>query len=240
MYIELKRGVRNYYYLLMILISMLNVLLGYILLTTIDMMEEVTFYDLWESVYTVYTQFGTLLFASIIMMQFYQDYKEKNIIFYKVLNRNAISYFISKISAVILGTILGTMVSSFMICVPYGEIKWLPVIFLKTEAVMLYYSLIMAVIGFLFENFLVGFFLNFFIWIIGIVVSDLSTCFQSCAFYDASGNDYEVFVSFLDDKLTITDFVSVIGSDYIFDICVFAVCLAIVFLFRKRWVKNGI
>ena len=174
MSIEWKRGIRNYYYLLIVLVSGLNVLLGYILLTTIDKLEKVTFLELWESVHTVYTQFGTLLFSSIIIMQFYYDYKEKNIIFYKTLKNNAVSYFISKLIVVLFGTILGTLVSSFLICIPYGAIKWLPLVFLKTEAVMIYYSLIMALVGFLFENFLIGFFVNFFCWIIGIVISDIS------------------------------------------------------------------
>lgn len=47
MILELKRGMRNHYFVLMALISVLNVLLGYILLVTIDELEIVTFSDLW-------------------------------------------------------------------------------------------------------------------------------------------------------------------------------------------------
>ncbi len=240
MRIDWKRGVRNYYYLLMILVNILNVVLGYILLTTIDRLEEVTFIDLWESVYTVYTQFGPLLFSSIIIMQFYYDYKEKNVIFYKTLKKNAVSYFGSKLFVILLGTIWGTLVSSFIVCMPYGEIKSLPIVFLKTEAVMIYYSLIMSLFGFLFENFLVGFFINFFMWIIGIVVSDISPYFQSCAYYDASANDYKRFMSFLDGEVSFPNMIQSIRENYMFDALLFIICIAFVLLFRKRWIKNGI
>ena len=67
MRVEWRRGIRNYYFILMVAVNILNVLLGYILLTTIDKVEKVTFLNLCESVYTVYTQFGTLLFSSIII-----------------------------------------------------------------------------------------------------------------------------------------------------------------------------
>ena len=85
MKLEMKRAVRNKFYVIFTLINLLNVLLGYILLVTIDKVQNVTFQDMFESVYTVYTQFGTLLFSAFIIMQFYVDYKEKNIFFYKKL-----------------------------------------------------------------------------------------------------------------------------------------------------------
>lgn len=84
MKLEMKRAVRNKFYVIFTLINLLNVLLGYILLVTIDKVQNVTFQDMFESVYTVYTQFGTLLFSAFIIMQFYVDYKEKNIFFYKI------------------------------------------------------------------------------------------------------------------------------------------------------------
>ena len=56
MILELKRGMRNHYFVLMALISVLNVLLGYALLVTLDGLEIVTFNDLLESVYTMLLQ----------------------------------------------------------------------------------------------------------------------------------------------------------------------------------------
>lgn len=240
MILELKRGMRNHFFVLMALICVLNVLLGYILLVTIDELEIVTFSDLWESVYTVYTQFGTLLFSTIIIMQFYRDYKEKNIIFYKALKKKALSYFGSKLAVLIIGSMLGTFISSLLICIPYAEYKWLPIIFLKTEAVMIYYCIVMSLLGFLFENFLFGFFVSFTAWIVGIVISDISPALKYFAYYDAAGNDYEVFLDFIDKRADVHNMIVNIGHSYAFDLCLLGLCIVLVILFSKRWKRNGI
>lgn len=51
MKLEMKRAVRNKFYVIFTLINLLNVLLGYILLVTIDKVQNVTFQDMFESVY---------------------------------------------------------------------------------------------------------------------------------------------------------------------------------------------
>ena len=240
MILELKRGMRNHYFVLMALISVLNVLLGYILLVTIDELEIVTFSDLWESVYTVYTQFGTLLFSTIMIMQFYRDYKEKNIIFYKALKKNALSYFCSKLAVLIIGSMIGTFISSLLICIPYAEYKWLPIIFLKTEAVMIYYCIIMSLLGFVFENFLLGFFVSFTAWIVGIVISDMSPALKYFAYYDAARNDYKMFIKYIYKRADVHNMLVNVGYNYVFDLCLLGLCVVLVILFSKRWKRNGI
>lgn len=240
MILELKRGMRNHFFTLMALISVLNVLLGYILLVTIDELEIVTFSDLWESVYTVYTQFGTLLFSTIIIMQFYRDYKEKNIIFYKALNKDAVSYYVSKFVTLVIGSMIGTLISSLLICMPYSQYKWLPIIFLKTEAVMIYYCIIMSLLGFLFENFLIGFFISFTTWIIGIFISDISPSFKYFAYYDAAGKDYKAFIDFVNGKISLHNIITDIENSYIFDLCLFGLCILLVLFSSRRWNRNGI
>ena len=106
MKLEMKRAVRNKFYVIFTLINLLNVLLGYILLVTIDKVQNVTFQDMFESVYTVYTQFGTLLFSAFIIMQFYVDYKEKNIFFYKTLGFSELRYYFTKVGMILLSTII--------------------------------------------------------------------------------------------------------------------------------------
>lgn len=116
MKLEMKRAVRNKFYVIFTLINLLNVLLGYILLVTIDKVQNVTFQDMFESVYTVYTQFGTLLFSAFIIMQFYVDYKEKNIFFYKTLGFSELRYYLTKVGMILLATIIGSAFSSILVC----------------------------------------------------------------------------------------------------------------------------
>lgn len=240
MILELKRGMRNHFFVLMALISVLNVLLGYALLVTLDGLEIVTFNDLLESVYMVYTQFGTLLFSTIIIMQFYRDYKEKNIMFYKALKKNVLSYFGAKLAVLIIGSTIGTVISSLLICIPYAEYKWLPIIFLKTEAVVIYYCILMSFWGFLFENFLLGFFVSFTAWIVGIIISNMSPALKYFAYYDAARNDFKVFRDFIDKRVDIHNMLINVGHSYAFDLCLLGICMVLVILFSKRWKRNGI
>lgn len=240
MRIELKRGIRNGYLILEILISALCVVLGYILLTALDKPDKIIFEDLCESVYTVYTQFGTLLFSSIIIIQFYNDYKEKNIIFYKALKRGAVSYFLQKVSAIIVGTVLGTTVSSLALCIPYGRLDCFFALFLKTEAVMIYYSLIMSIFGFAFENFLVAFFADFFYWLAGIILSTISPMLEIFAYYDDSTSDYTAFVALLGSQNIYGGIVHILLMNCIYDLTVFAIAVMLVFFLRRRWIYNGI
>lgn len=240
MKLEMKRAVRNQFYVIFTLINLLNVLLGYILLVTIDKVQNVTFQDMFESVYTVYTQFGTLLFSAFIIMQFYVDYKEKNIFFYKTLGFSELRYYLTKVGMILLATIIGSAFSSILVCVPYAKLGMLPVVFLKIEGVMIYYTLIISTIGFIFSNFLVAFFSSFFLWIAGIVVSAGSPFMEYFAYYDASTTDYHHLISYLDGKIEITSLLHYIAGNYVYDLIVFLICVMAVLCLRRRWAKNGI
>lgn len=240
MKLETKRAVRNKFYIFFTLINLLNVLLGYILLVTIDKVQHVTFQDMFESVYTVYTQFGTLLFSAFIIMQFYVDYKEKNIFFYKTLGFSELRYYLTKVGMILLATIIGSAFSSIFICVPYGKIAMLPVVFLKIEGVMIYYTLIISTLGFIFSNFLVAFFSSVFLWIVGIVISAGSSFMEYFAYYDASTTDYHHLISYLDGKIEITNLLHYIAGNYIYDLIIFFICIVVVLCLRRRWTRNGI
>ncbi len=240
MKLEAKRAVRNKFYIFFTLINLLNVLLGYILLVTIDKVQHVTFQDMFESVYTVYTQFGTLLFSAFIIMQFYVDYKEKNIFFYKTLGFSELRYYLTKVGMILLATIIGSAFSSIFICVPYGEIAMLPVVFLKIEGVMIYYTLIISTLGFIFSNFLVAFFSSVFLWIVGIVISAGSSFMEYFAYYDASTTDYHHLISYLDGKIEIANLLHYIAGNYIYDLIIFFICIVVVLCLRRRWTRNGI
>lgn len=240
MKIELKRAIRSKFYIFFGLLNILNVVLGYILLVTIDKVQTVTFQDMFESVYTVYTQFGTLLFSALIIMQFYIDYNEKNIVFYRTLGFSEHKYFLTKVAMILLATIIGSLISSTVICLPYGELDMLPIVFLKIESVMVYYTLIISTISFIFNNFLAAFFINVFLWIMGIVVSTTSSFMQYFAYYDASTADYQHLISYLDGKVSVSELLQHIAGNYVYDLVVFGICVVVVWLLRRRWIKNGI
>lgn len=213
--IELKRMIRNKLILILCLINILCVILGYILLVTIDGYESVSYAQLLESVYTVYTQFGTLLFSAFIIMQFYIDNKEKNVLFYKALNYSAVRYFTEKILAMIISSAIGTLFGVLLISIVYQSWDLTIVMFVKIECVIIYYIEIASVISFVVGGYIAAFATNFFIWIVGIVVSPISTWTSLFAYYDASTSDYKKCISFLEGSRSMSEQLQAIRSNIV-------------------------
>lgn len=237
---ELKRGFRSHYFLFIILLNIFCVVLGYILTKTVDKITLISFEEFVLSVYTVYTQFGVFLFSTVMIMQYSIDYKEKNILFYKALKTPPLLYFIFKLSMVVLGTIVGTLTTTFILCALYKKWGMFIIIFLKTEAVMIYYSLISSLLGYIMENFLIAFFVNMSCWITGILISGISPYLKIFAYYDSSSTDFNNYLAFLEGNIPIQNFYKTLINNYIFDIMLFVGVLLLVFIFKKRWIKNGI
>ncbi|WP_058486656.1 ABC transporter permease [Defluviitalea phaphyphila] len=240
MKIELKRGIRNKFFLIMLFLNVLSVFLGYVLLVVLDEVTKVTFQNFVESVYTVYTQLGIFIFSPIIIKQIYTDYKEKNIMFYKALNYNTSRYYISKVFMVIMGTIMGSIIATLLICVPFGKFNLFFIVFLKIEAVMIFYSILMTFLGFIFSNFIVAFCVSIAAWIIGMQISAISKNLRFFAYYDAINLDYQEFIKFLKNKLAFQSIFINIGENYLFNIIILIICIALVNILKRKWISNGV
>lgn len=240
MNLEFKRAIRNNFYIFFSLVNILNVVLGYILLVSIDGIKNSSFEQFFESVYTVYTQFGVLIFSVFIIMQFYIDYKEKNIYFYRKLGHTSIHYFLSKIGMIFIATIMGNLIVSFIMCISYSCLDKLSIVFFKIESVMIYYVLVASTLGFIFKNFLTAFFVNIFLWILGIVLSYISSLTKYFAYYDASNSNYKKFISCLEGKYGNIELLQNIGNGYLYDGILFLLCLLIICCLSRRWMKNGV
>ena len=79
---ELQRNINNKNYLFCFITVISCFVFGYILPISIDHVNALTLYDYFNSVYTVITQFGPLVFSLVIIYVINTDYKEKNILFY--------------------------------------------------------------------------------------------------------------------------------------------------------------
>lgn len=82
--------------------------------------------------------------------------------------------------------------------------------------------------------------MSFTAWIVGIVISDISPTLKYFAYYDAAGNDYKVFLDFVDKRADVNSMIVNIGHSYAFDLCLLGLCTVLVIFFSKRWKKNGI
>ncbi|HGA3814114.1 TPA: hypothetical protein ACGWSB_002075 [Streptococcus agalactiae] len=235
---EIKRSVRNNFFLFYLGIGLLFILLGYILLITIDKVSNVTFSDLSLSVYTVFSQFGPMIYTALIITLISSDYKDKNIVFYKETGNNSVKYFLKKVGIVLLISIITSFLVSSIICILYNELEMLLPYFLKLEAVLLSFGILNLIIIFIFKKFTKSFFINLFLWIIGIVLAGTSDKLSFLAHFDASMKNYEIFEKIVDKK--ILNPYTLVLEDYLFVFIILVISVIISYIFRKRWWKNGI
>lgn len=92
MKIDIRRIKNNKFSLIFLLLGIFSMVLGYILLVTLDNVGSVEYKQMVYSVYTVISQFGPLVFSPIIINNITEDYKNKNIVFYKASNYSPITY----------------------------------------------------------------------------------------------------------------------------------------------------
>lgn len=94
---EIKKNIRNKYWVFCIITVGICFFLGYFLLASLDKITHPSVQELYNSIYTVYTEFGMLIFPVLILQTFSSDYKNKNILFYKLLGYNWLRYFSGKL-----------------------------------------------------------------------------------------------------------------------------------------------
>ena len=136
--LEIKRSINNKSFLFCLLTVVLSFILGYILLVSMDKIENVTINQLFFSVYTVFTQFGTMIFSIVIIYSINSDYKEKNILFYKSMGISAQKYFLMKLLVMIFWFSIAVLIAILGVCILYGDINKFPIMFNYFENVILY------------------------------------------------------------------------------------------------------
>ena len=239
MRIEAKRFFNSKFYLIVLGICMLSYILGYFLLVTIDHTQVNSIMLLFESTYTVFTQFGMLIFSPLIIYQFSSDYKEKNVIFYKSAGFSALSYYLCKIATLILSFTFSIIIVSFLVCCLFRDFSIFHIMFLYFEAVIICYIIEIGIWAFLFKNFVISFFVNFMTWIMLIVLSSFGGIMSFASYYDASSPLYDNLTRYLDNKPCI-DVISYFGKSIIYDICVFILSIIIIIIFSRKWEENGV
>ena len=93
---EIRKNIKNHFFLFYLLTVAICFVLGYVLLVSLDKISNPTISELYVSIYTVITQFGMLIFPVLIIQSFVSDYKNKNILFYKLMGYNWLRYFFDK------------------------------------------------------------------------------------------------------------------------------------------------
>lgn len=234
--LEIKRSINNKSFLFCLLTVVLSFILGYILLVSMDKIENVTINQLFFSVYTVFTQFGTMIFSIVIIYSINSDYKEKNILFYKSMGISAQKYFLMKLLVMIFWFSIAVLIAILGVCILYGDINKFPIMFNYFENVILYIILITSLFSFLFENMIGAFCVNFSVWIFSIVLLTVFPKLKFIAFFDAANEVYKNL-----DKFLITENYAYVSYDlWKYNLLMFIIVFILVNIFSNRWIKNGI
>lgn len=234
---EIRKNIRNHSFVHYLLTIVICFLLGYVLLVSLDKISNPTIGELYISIYTVITQFGMLIFPVLIIQTFVSDYKNKNILFYKLMGYNWLRYFLTKL--VVISSWMSIVVLGGVICISviYQDFSYTLAVMNYYESAIIYEILIASMWGFLFKSVIGAYVVNFAFWLFSMVVSIANNSFSFLARYDASN---PVFVKFNQYFNTNNGEYLMIRENIIYSIVLFFVVLFVVFVFRRRWENNGL
>lgn len=234
---EIKKNIKNKYYIFCSITVGICFLLGYILLASLDKITNPTITELYNSIYTVYTEFGMLIFPVLIIQTFSNDYKNRNILFYKVMGYNWFRYFIEKVILNFLFISIPTILALLVVSIIYMDFSYLSVMIAYFESVLCFQVLLECLWGFLFKNMMVGYMVNFGYWLFSIVFATANANLSFFARYDAANSTYLKLGKYFNTGNT--EYLT-IGENICYSIVVFLVVVCIVYGYRRRWEKNGI
>lgn len=213
--------------------------LGLFLLVTLDKytFSEISLSTLQYSIYTVFSQFGFLILPVIAIHIINNDYKDKNISFYKSINENEITYFLKKFLALITYMSIGIVISAIILSLLYKDFSNIFLFILKLENVSIFIILISSLISFLFKNNIAAFCINFAIWILSVSLSVVNDLFKLLCFYDASLIRHSEFEKLLNSY---TSFDNSVLVELSYNCIFLIIVLCLIKIFKKRWIQNGI
>ena len=105
---------------------------------------------------------------------------------------------------------------------------------------MMFYSIITLFLAFMLGKFLTVFFTVIILWIVGIFIAQITLPMHYFAYYDATAQDYKLFINFLRETVPVKNILYIIINNYIFDLILLVASLLAISLSKKKWVKHGI
>ncbi len=201
--------------------------------------SEVSIDILQYSVYTVYTQFGFLLFSVMPIYLITSDYKEKTIVFYKKMKYTAVTYILKKLLSISMFFALGSFLVVVISAIYYMSLDNALLLFLKMANVTIYYLEISILFAYFLGHFIKAFAGGFFFWISSMIVVTTNPHGVSrfFAYYDALLERHESFEVILATR-AMGD-ISVL-YELAYNIVIGIGIVALVAVFRKRWVQYGV
>lgn len=214
-------------------------ILGWILPVGIDKLADLSFEEYIFSTYTVFTQFGFLIFSFLVAFSINREYASKTILFYDLLGYRGLTFYIKKITTLLAEMLMSILVCLLLIAVFFSNFTGFFQIFFLFAAVTIHHVLVISVFSFLTSNMLVSIGLGIVYWIGSIFLAIVFPHVKMIAFFDASKPFYGQVEQLLLQQATWLPAESNIDL-VLFLLLLTCISLAVVKLTEKRWLQLGI
>lgn len=195
--IEFKRTFHNKIFIYIFLINLICFSLGIILPIGLDHIKNITNTEFLFSVYTVYTQFGMLMFSFVIAQMFSKDYTEHYIYFYNQfkisLFRNILNKFIVFFSENII--CIGCFILLSQIY--FHSWKYSALFFILLLLVIIPYFIIVCLFSMISQNILMIIGLSLLTWLLSIIFITFGGIWKYINVFDASNINYQYLNDFM-------------------------------------------
>ncbi len=237
--LELRKSIRNRTLFYIVSTVMLSYVLGYILPVGIDKVNTLGLGDFYFSTYTVFTQFGFLIFGFVVVYFFNRDYSEKTILWNYFSGYQLVQYFYSKLFVLFIEFVVSIVFANIIVCLILGFSNFYFLFStIAFSIIVLQYLLIVGTISVIFSNMLVSIGVSLACWITSIILVAVGGIFKYVAIFDASNSLYDE-VSDAMAKGIIQNF----SPFYVilpYILVLFIINYIYIKNFTRRWLKNGV
>ncbi len=189
-YLEFKRSIHNKTMIYLITVTTAAFVMGWALPFSLEHITAIRYDYYMFSTYTVFTQFGFLLFGFVTSYFFNKDYKDRNTIFYSYFKINIFKYYLMKVTVLFIEEIICIAGGLLIIGALFGSFQYfLPCLLLYTVVVFQYF-IVVGAISLIFKSLLMSLGISIVYWIGSIVIVSFGGVCKYFAVFDASNSLY--------------------------------------------------
>lgn len=240
MFFEIKRFVRSIYLPITLAISIGLFALGYVMQIP-GYPDGVDLAGTMLGTYVILTQMGIFILPALCAAYFCTDFNEHAILFYRELGYSSASYYLVKVITLTLFFSIGTLVGSFAACMAYGDLSPLPVMYVHYEAVILTYFAFYGTLACLLASFIKAYFASFAYSLIALYVALSVPALRFLQFFEQNGFVYKNLETNIANLSTFPEMeLPHLSLCVVYAVAVLAINTLVIFILRKRWLRNGI
>lgn len=237
-YLEFKRSIHNKTIIYLMTVTVVAFVMGWGLPFSLEHITAIEDNYYMFSTYTVFTQFGFLLFGFVTSYFFNKDYKDKNTIFYSCFKINVLKYYMIKISILFIEEIICIAGGLLIVGVLFDSFEYFLPCFLLYTAVVFQYFIVVGAISLIFKSLLISLGASIIYWISSIVIVSFGGICKYFAVFDASNSLYNHVEKYFSQGISVpaVEFTDpVIGFGFLL-----IAALIIIFGTSKKWIKKGL